>query len=278
MLASRRANARRGVDESRYGREERMSAARAVARPGGAWAGGRCSGAEGVAKLAIVETDAAIGGPPYTDRVSTLERARERYREHHGSSRSADFVFGAHERPELFRRYVGGPGRRVLDLGCRTGALTRAYLDGNEVVGVDVDREALAEAAKLGIETRWADLDAPLPFEPESFDVVVAGEVLEHIRDPGRLLSDVSTVLRPGGVVVGSVPNAFRLKSRLRFLAGREPEEDPTHLHLFSPAALERLLAGFEERRLEFVTGRFVRLGPRLFANTIVFRARKPPR
>jgi SAM-dependent methyltransferase len=210
--------------------------------------------------------------------MSAREQAEQRYREHHESSRSPGFVFGANERPELFRRAVGGPGRRVLDLGCRTGALTRAYLDGNEVVGVDVDREALAEAAELGIETHWADLDAPLPFEPESFDVAVAGEVLEHIRDPGRLLEDVRALLRPGGLLVGSVPNGFRLKSRLRFLLGREPEEDPTHLHLFSPAALRSLLTSFEDARLRFVTGRFVRLSPRLFANTIVFTARKPPR
>jgi SAM-dependent methyltransferase len=210
--------------------------------------------------------------------MESLERARERYREHHDCSRSTDFVFGAHERPELFRRYVGGPGRRVLDLGCRTGALTRAYLEGNEVVGVDVDREALAEAARLGIETHWADLDAPLPFEPDSFDVVVAGEVLEHIRDPARLIGDAHGVLRPGGTLVGSVPNAFRLKSRLRYLVGRAPEEDPTHLHLFSPGAVHALLGQFEQPRVEFVTGRFVRLEPRLFANTIVFTARKPPR
>ena len=210
--------------------------------------------------------------------MSRLERASERYRQHHGSSRPQDFVFGAHERPQLFARYVGGPGRRVLDLGCRTGALTRAYLEGNEVVGVDVDQDALAQAERLGIETHWADLDAPLPFERESFDVVVAGEVLEHIRDPWRLIGDARALLRPGGRLVGSVPNAFRLKSRLRFLLGREPEEDRTHLHLFSPAAVQSLLAGFVEPTLHFVTGRYVRLGPPLLANTIVFTGRKPPR
>jgi hypothetical protein len=52
---------------------------------------------------------------------------------------------------------VGGPGKRILDLGCRTGSLTRVCASGNEVVGVDVDRGALHEAARLGIETVWAD-------------------------------------------------------------------------------------------------------------------------
>ncbi|MGH3103927.1 MAG: class I SAM-dependent methyltransferase [Gaiellaceae bacterium] len=207
-----------------------------------------------------------------------LERTSKRYREHHCAARSEEFVFAGHERGELFRRFVGGPGKRVLDLGCRYGALTRAYLEGNEVVGVDVDRDALAEAAKLGIETHWADVDEPLPFEDASFDVVVAGELLEHIRDPAGLAAESRRVLRPGGVFVASVPNGFRLKNRLRFLAGLHPDNDPTHLHLFSPADVRALLAAYDEPELHFVASRLLRLNPRLTANTIVFSARKPPR
>jgi SAM-dependent methyltransferase len=210
--------------------------------------------------------------------VDGLERASERYGEHHRSERSREFVFAEPERRELFSRYVGGPGRRVLDVGCRYGALTRSYVEGNHVVGVDVDREALVEAAKLGVETHWADADAALPFPDASFDVVVAGELLEHIRDPGGLVSEAARVLRPGGRIVASVPNGFRLKHRLRFLAGREPEEDPTHLHLFSERAIRQLLAGWEEPRLHFVASRLLRLSPRLFGNTIVFTAVKPQR
>src|SRR6266566_6870216 len=126
-----------------------------------------------------------------------LEQLSERYAEHNRVERGAGFVFAGPERVELFRRYVGGPGRRVLDVGCRYGALTGTYAEGNEVVGVDVDREALQEAAKLGIETRWADVEQPLPFEDESFDVVVAGELIEHLRDPERVLAEVARVLRP---------------------------------------------------------------------------------
>ena len=87
---------------------------------------------------------------PYTGRVPALEQLSRRYREHH-ATRSPDFVYGGDERAELIGRYVGGPGRRVLDVGCRYGALTRSYLAGNEVVGLDVDRLALEEAARLGV-------------------------------------------------------------------------------------------------------------------------------
>jgi 2-polyprenyl-3-methyl-5-hydroxy-6-metoxy-1,4-benzoquinol methylase len=205
-----------------------------------------------------------------------LEQLSERYAEHNRSERGAGFVFARPERETLFKRYVGGPGRRVLDLGCRDGALTQAYLDGNEVVGVDADREALAEASRLGIETHWADLDQPLDLDAESFDVVVAGELLEHLRDPQRLVGEVRRLLRSGGTFVASVPNAYRLKGRLLFLFGRPPENDPTHLQMFSAADVRALLAGFDDPQLHFVAGRLVPLHPRLFANDIVFAGRKP--
>jgi len=206
----------------------------------------------------------------------SLEQLSDRYAEHNRLERGAGFVFAGPERVELFRRYVGGPGRKVLDLGCRDGALTRAYAGGNEVVGVDADRDALTEAEKLGIETRWADLDEPLPFDEASFDVVVAGELLEHLRDPHRVVADVRRVLRPGGTFVASVPNAYRLKNRLRFLLGRKPEDDPTHLQMFSTGEVRSLLAGFDELQVHLIAGRLVPVHASLFANDIVFSGRKP--
>jgi SAM-dependent methyltransferase len=206
----------------------------------------------------------------------SLEQLSERYAEHNRVERGAGFVFAGPERIELFRRYVGGPGRQVLDLGCRDGALTQAYAGGNEIVGVDADREALAEAQKLGIETRWADLDDALPFEDGTFDIVVAGELLEHLRDPLRVVTEVLRVLRSGGTFVGSVPNAYRLKNRLRFLRGQKPENDPTHLQMFAPSDIRALLDGFEDVHLHLIAGRLVPLHARLFANDIVFSGRKP--
>jgi 2-polyprenyl-6-hydroxyphenyl methylase/3-demethylubiquinone-9 3-methyltransferase len=208
--------------------------------------------------------------------MSRLEQLDERYGEYHRTSRTTGFVFGGDERSDLFRRLAGGPGRRILDLGCRYGALTRAYAEGNEVVGVDVDKDALAEAAKLGIETRWADVEEPLPFEDASFDVVVAGELIEHLRDPDRLVAEVRRLLRPGGTFAGSVPNFFRLRNRLAMLIGRPLDHDPTHLHVFAPRDVHRLLAGFEDVQLHFIASRFLRLSPRLAANIVVFSARKP--
>jgi SAM-dependent methyltransferase len=195
----------------------------------------------------------------------------ERYEEHHRERRAeGDFVF-VPERIPLFQAAIGR-GRRVLDLGCRSGAFTRHFLEGNEVVGLDIDRAALAKAAELGIDTVVGDVEDPLPFPDESFDAVVAGELLEHLRFPDALVAEARRVLRPGGVLVGSVPNAFRIQSRPRFLRGRAPEDDPTHVHMFSASAVRDLLADFTDVQLEFVGGRYRRLQPRLLARDLVFR------
>ncbi len=198
----------------------------------------------------------------------------ERYEEHHRERRAeGEFVF-VPERIPLFQAAIGR-GRRVLDLGCRSGALTRHFLEGNAVVGLDVDAAALAKAEVLGIEPVRANVEEPLPFEDATFDGVVAGELLEHLQFPDALVAEIARVLRPGGVLVGSVPNAYRLQARLRFLRGRAPEDDPTHLRMFSPAAMRDLLAGFESIRLDFVGGRYRRLHPRLLARDLVFSGRR---
>jgi SAM-dependent methyltransferase len=197
----------------------------------------------------------------------------EQYERHHRERRDdGDFVF-VPERIPLFQAAIGR-GRRVLDLGCRSGAFTRHFLDGNEVVGVDVDRVALEKAAELGIEPVVANVEEPLPFEDASFDAVLAGELFEHLQFPDALVGEIRRVLRPGGVLVGSVPNAYRVQGRLRFLRGRPPEDDPTHLRMFSPDAIRRLLGAFGAVQISFVGGRYARLNARLFARDLVFTAR----
>jgi SAM-dependent methyltransferase len=199
----------------------------------------------------------------------------EIYERHHKERRNdGEFVF-VPERIPLIKAAVG-EGNKVLDLGCRSGALTQHFVEGNEVVGVDVDRAALAKAEERGITPVVADVEEPLPFPDESFDAVVAGELLEHLAFPETLVAEVERVLEPGGSFVGSVPNAFNVQRRLRFLRGKPPEQDPTHLRMFSGEQLCELLADFEDVSLTFVGGRYRPLHPRLLAQDMVFTAVRP--
>ena len=173
-------------------------------------------------------------------------------------------------------------GERVLDVATGSGnAALAAARRGCSVVGLDYVPDLLERAriraAAEGVTADFIEGDAEaLPFEDGSFDAVVAGELFEHLQFPDALVAEIVRVLRPGGVLAGSVPNAFRVQSRLRFLRGEPPEDDPTHLRMFSPAALRQLLSRFGRVELRYVGGRYARLNARLFARDLVFTAVKP--
>ena len=104
---------------------------------------------------------------------------------------------------------------------------------------------------------------------------MVAGEVIEHLQFPDVAVAELRRVLRPGGVLVGSVPNAFRLRNRLEFLLGREFEHDPTHLHQFSPRSMRKLLAQFTAVEIDFIEGRHAWISRRLLGTQMMFAGRK---
>lgn len=154
-----------------------------------------------------------------------------------------EYLFGDKRRVDLYRRLIGD-GKKILEVGCRAGNLTQYYCSGNDIVGVDVDRNALVEfEKKLGFESHWVDVDSEdLPFDSESFDLVVFSEVMEHLRFPQKALGEISRVLRPEGSLVGSVPNAFRLRNRLKFIMGKPFEVDPSHLRSYSHGLVKKEL------------------------------------
>lgn len=167
------------------------------------------------------------------------------YQEHHLEKGRYGYLFCHGERIPYLQKWIG-TGKRILDLGCRDGLLTSGFSDGNEVIGVDIDQTALALAQKrLGIETLWLDLNQKWPFPSASFDVVVACEIMEHVFFLDHFLSQIRSVLKPGALFIGSVPNAFRLRNRMKFLRGKEFETDPTHVRMFSWTKLENILESY---------------------------------
>ncbi len=147
---------------------------------------------------------------------------------------------------------------RVLDVGCGEGhfaaALARA---GAEVVAIDVAAEPLrrALAHSPDLDVRLIEPEAPLPFEDSSFDVVWAGETIEHVADTSGWLSEVRRVLRSGGTMLLSTPNHGPL-SRLRLALSRSAFEahfDPRsdHLRFYTRRALYDLLADFRFEEVE---------------------------
>lgn len=147
------------------------------------------------------------------------------------------------------------PGERVLDLGCGAGEFGAAlYAHGAHPVGADVVAEPLrrARARHPELELRAIALDGPLSFDDGAFDVVWAGEVIEHVVDVVGWLSEVRRVLPSGGRLLLTTPD--HPPARLHALAD-DPEAfadhfNPRadHLRFFTAPMLAELLddLGFE--------------------------------
>ena len=164
------------------------------------------------------------------------------YSKHHLSGNRRKQSISEEKRSQLFKKWVG-KNRKVLDMGCRDGILTRHFIDQNEVTGLDIDKLALEACKKnLNIETIWADFSLQIPLPTSSFDVVIAGEVIEHLPYPEITVSEVSRILKPEGLFIGSVPNSYHLKNRLRVLKGRLIDYDQTHLRAYNVMLLRQYL------------------------------------
>lgn len=163
-----------------------------------------------------------------------------------------------YSRADLFRigrvvRLVG-KNKKVLDLGCYYGFLGKRFIDnGNEVWGVDVAKEALKKAETLGLETKYADVEKEIPFESGRFDVVVAAEIIEHLKDTDHFLEEIRRVLKEDGFLILTTSNLVSLGRRFLYLLGKNsyheasfsfPEEPPAagHLRYFNKGLLLGLL------------------------------------
>lgn len=142
------------------------------------------------------------------------------------------------------------PGSSVLDVGCAAGYLGRPLVQrGCRVWGIEADAAAVASGSDAGYQDlRCADLDelAALPWEQE-FDVVLAADVLEHVRFPERVLRMLVGTLGPGGRVVVSLPNVAHLSVRAGLALGRFRYTetgilDRTHLHFYTFATARELV------------------------------------
>ena len=151
---------------------------------------------------------------------------------------------------ELRRRFLREhvrPGDHALDLGCGDGRFTGLLAEaGAHPVGADVAEAALrrARAAHPEIDFVLAPVDGQLPLEDGSFEVVWASEVIEHVADTARWLSEVRRVLRPRGRLLLTTPNHPRLGI---LIGGLERYADPLsdHLHLYTRKSLRQLLEEF---------------------------------
>lgn len=201
--------------------------------------------------------------------------------------------------------HLVGRDKRVLDIGCATGHLTKHLAaNGCSVVGVEIEREFASEAEHYCEEIIVGDIraDSTIGKVKGKFDVIVFGDVLEHLSNPETVLGKVKGLLKEDGFVVVSLPNIALWRIRVALLFGRFDYTDRgvldnTHLRFFTLKSAKELLqaAGyayehlcyrfdipFYSRRLarytiylaDIVPWIFRKLLPTLFAFQFIFMAR----
>ena len=193
-----------------------------------------------------------------------------------------------------------GTHKRVLELGCSTGFFSK-YLRQKRacsVVGVEVDPVAAAEARKFCNEVLSCDLNSPEWIEglpKQGFDVILMGDVLEHLIEPQAVLEQIQPLLALNASIIISLPNIVYWGTRLKILFGRFEYEsfgilDHTHLRFYTPKTARKMIesAGYEIIRFHPVFGgplsnyarplwqRLANWFPGFFAGQVLFEAKIP--
>jgi len=191
------------------------------------------------------------------------------------------------------------PNSKILDVGCSAGVLGE-YLIANKncrVYGVDKNPEAVGLAAAALTSAALMDLGSdPFPFRDELFDIIIFGDVLEHLIDPLSVLIRFKQYLNPGGYLIVSLPNIANIIIRLKLLCGKWEYRqtgimDSTHLRFFTLQTATQLFrqAGLQiaiikvtgglfaqntlvEKILNHVTKFLCIPFPRLFAIQFIFK------
>ncbi len=153
-----------------------------------------------------------------------------------GLKREADYL--------RFMTLTDEPQGKLLDVGCGGGRfLARMKRRGWQVEGTDFDEQATEKVtARYGIKTYVGDL-AQCDLPEDTYDAITLSQAIEHLYDPKGTLRECLRILKPGGLLVMTTPNAHSLGA-VEFGAYWRGWEAPRHLHLFTVESLRQLALG----------------------------------
>ena len=155
-----------------------------------------------------------------------------------------------------------GKNKAVLDVGCGRGALAeKLAANGCSVIGIEYSKELAADAADRCEDVLVGDVQSmDLKLKPESFDVLLFADVLEHLREPGTVLQKTRQLLKKNGEIIVSVPNIANWRTRMKLLSGKfdyadQGIMDRTHVHFYTLKTARELVesSGFAVKKIETV-------------------------
>jgi 2-polyprenyl-3-methyl-5-hydroxy-6-metoxy-1,4-benzoquinol methylase len=177
-------------------------------------------------------------------------------------------------------------GKKVLDVGCASGYMAaRLTKKGCQVYGIEIDREAARKAQRCCRKVVNANVEevVKLPFSKGFFDVIIYGDILEHLRRPDLVLARFRKYLANGGIVIASIPNIARVENRLRLVLGKFDYQESgimkeDHLRFFTLETARKMFqeTGYKiQKILPTGLGARLRIFPTLFAFQFIVIAKK---
>jgi 2-polyprenyl-3-methyl-5-hydroxy-6-metoxy-1,4-benzoquinol methylase len=185
-----------------------------------------------------------------------------------------------------FIKSVLKKGSKIIDFGSNHNALTKFFVEYYTVTAVDFGEENLKIVKeRLGVNTIVYDLNKDISLLGKGkWDVVIMSEVLEHLFFPEKKVPEIAKLIKPNDVFVGTIPNGFSLKNRIRLFFNK-PEgatmSEPTHVTHFNYKKIKRILEqnfGFvkitpiRKKQYAFLT----HLSSDLFGFDLAFECRNP--
>ena len=115
---------------------------------------------------------------------------------------------------------------KICDLGCSWGHLVinaAKTIGSTEIYGVDCEERSLQGASEQGIKVFLSDLNGPLPFADETFDVIIASNVIEHLNKTDFFCKEIHRCLREGGYTIITTPNLAATHEIVALVIGLQP-------------------------------------------------------
>lgn len=167
------------------------------------------------------------------------------------------------------------PGK-LLDVGCSSGFFSSRFIKKRwEVYGIDIAPNKIREAKKRGVIARTADLSKKLPYKGNTFDLIFAGEVIEHLVDTDFFLKEMNRILKIKGKLILTTPNLASLENRVRLFFGVYPAwvdyrlGGAGHIRAYTFSTLKKQLSG-HGFTVEKHIGNFVPFIPEYFLKDII--------
>jgi len=148
------------------------------------------------------------------------------------------------------------PGGKLLDIGCANGDFSGPLVKkGYDCYGLEYKDEAIKESAGKGIKVIRGSFLEKFPYKDNFFDIVFAGEVIEHTTNDSRFLREINRIVKPGGLIILTIPNLVSLGNRLLILFGRLPRFAYAEFHyrIYTAGLIKNKMikAGFKIKKID---------------------------